>query len=395
MLPSSAGREASSGGSAPPYVRHRPERTLLYQLVEEYYPAFQAHLVAQGTDLPGYVQQEFEDYLKCGRLEHGFLPVRCDSCHAEHLVAFSCKRRVLLRASCPPPSALRASLRLFKIAPGDFVCPSCGARRMVESAALLVEEVFPEQPVRQWVLSVPYPVRFCSPAAPRSWAECSVLSTAASPRIWSRRRVLRRTAQVGGVTLIQRFGSALTKSPGAIRSGSTSTNRQASRFAQPKAAAERSDTGRYLVRPVRPAAVRCGSSPASRTPMSSRRSSLTWMGKRPSPKPAGGRRAGRRRSGGCLTREDRPQDDLVWAVSSAARPWRRLAGKTGGEGESAPARPSPGRAFGSETRICTLMDEPAWPAGGRYPGRPGRPGETKRCEPPKRRFILPIRANIN
>lgn len=27
---------------------------------------------------------------------------------------------------------------------------------MVEGAALLVDEVFPEQPVRQWVLSFPY-----------------------------------------------------------------------------------------------------------------------------------------------------------------------------------------------------------------------------------------------
>jgi hypothetical protein len=31
---------------------------------------------------------------------------------------------------------------------------------MAKSAALLVDEVFPEQPVRQWVLSVPYPLRF-------------------------------------------------------------------------------------------------------------------------------------------------------------------------------------------------------------------------------------------
>ncbi len=46
-------------------------------------------MAAQGTDLPAYVEQEFEDYLKCGRLEHGFLRVRCESCHAEHLVAFS------------------------------------------------------------------------------------------------------------------------------------------------------------------------------------------------------------------------------------------------------------------------------------------------------------------
>ncbi|HEA7115965.1 TPA: TniB family NTP-binding protein, partial [Escherichia coli] len=56
--------------------------------------------------------REFEDYLKCGRLEHGFLRVRCQSCHHEKLVAFSCKRRGF--------------------------CPSCGVRRMVDSAALLV-----------------------------------------------------------------------------------------------------------------------------------------------------------------------------------------------------------------------------------------------------------------
>jgi hypothetical protein len=32
--------------------------------------------------------------------------------------------------------------------------------RMAESAALLADEVFPEQPLREWVLSVPYPLRF-------------------------------------------------------------------------------------------------------------------------------------------------------------------------------------------------------------------------------------------
>ena len=85
------------------YQRHQPEQTLLYQIIEQHYPAFTAHLADQGTVLPEYVQREFDDYLKCGRLENGFLRVRCDTCHAEHLVAFSCKRRGLLRASCPPP----------------------------------------------------------------------------------------------------------------------------------------------------------------------------------------------------------------------------------------------------------------------------------------------------
>jgi hypothetical protein len=78
------------GVGAPVYTRHRPERTLLYQIVEEYYPAFESRLASQGRALPVYVQCEFDDYLRCGRLEHGFLRVNCDSCHAEHLVAFSC-----------------------------------------------------------------------------------------------------------------------------------------------------------------------------------------------------------------------------------------------------------------------------------------------------------------
>ena len=76
MLPSPAGREASSGTGAPPYVRHRPERTLLYRIVDEYYPAFKAHLAAQCNALPGYVEQEFEDYLDFDRLEYGFLRAR-------------------------------------------------------------------------------------------------------------------------------------------------------------------------------------------------------------------------------------------------------------------------------------------------------------------------------
>jgi len=78
MLPLPAGREARSGAGGSVYERHRPERTLLYQLVQEYYPALKAQLAAQGTELPAYVQREFEAYLKCSRLEGGFPRVRPD-----------------------------------------------------------------------------------------------------------------------------------------------------------------------------------------------------------------------------------------------------------------------------------------------------------------------------
>ena len=97
------------------YKRHRPENTLFYQLVERYYPQFTANLADQGKYLPQYVEREFDEFLRCGRLEYGFLRVVCGDCKHEKLVAFSCKRRGF--------------------------CPSCGARRMAESAALLVDDV--------------------------------------------------------------------------------------------------------------------------------------------------------------------------------------------------------------------------------------------------------------
>ena len=99
------------------YIRHRPETTFLYQIVQEYWPEFQAELASHDKYLPAHVTKEFDEYLKCGRLERGFLRVRCEACHDQKLVAFSCKRRGF--------------------------CPSCGARRMADSAALLVDEVLP------------------------------------------------------------------------------------------------------------------------------------------------------------------------------------------------------------------------------------------------------------
>src|SRR3989442_15131919 len=57
-----------------------------------------------------------------------------DSCGHDRLVPFSCRRRGW--------------------------CPSCGGRRMAETAAHLVDYVFPIVPVRQWVLSIPFALRY-------------------------------------------------------------------------------------------------------------------------------------------------------------------------------------------------------------------------------------------
>ena len=44
-------------------MRHRPERTLLDQLIEKYYPVFEAQCTLENRVLPDYVRQEFKDYL--------------------------------------------------------------------------------------------------------------------------------------------------------------------------------------------------------------------------------------------------------------------------------------------------------------------------------------------
>jgi hypothetical protein len=87
---------------------------------------------------------------------------------------------------------------------------SCGARRMAESAALLVDEVLPEQPIRQWVLSFPFQLRFLFASRPQLMGR--VLGIVYRPilaHLIRKAGFARKSAQTGAVTLIQRFGSAL------------------------------------------------------------------------------------------------------------------------------------------------------------------------------------------
>jgi len=166
------------------YVRHRPETTLLYQIVQEYWPEFRAELASHGRYLPAYVTKEFDEFLKCGRLEHGFLRVKCEACHDEKLVAFSCKKRGF--------------------------CSSCGARRMVDSAALLVDEILPHQPMRQWVLSVPFPLRFLLASQPAVMGKVlGIVYRAIATHLTRKAGYTKATARTGAVTLIQCFGGAL------------------------------------------------------------------------------------------------------------------------------------------------------------------------------------------
>ena len=85
------------------YERRRPEETTLYTLVQEYAETFFAQVeIETGSGLPDFVKDEFDAFLECGVLAHGFLRLRCSDCTHEKLVAVSCKRR----GFCPSCSEL-------------------------------------------------------------------------------------------------------------------------------------------------------------------------------------------------------------------------------------------------------------------------------------------------
>lgn len=81
---------------------------------------------------------------------------------------------------------------------------------MAESAALLVDEILPQQPMRQWALSVPFQLRFlfASQAAIMGKVLGIVYRTIAT-HIRKKAGYTKTTARTAAVTLIQRFGSAL------------------------------------------------------------------------------------------------------------------------------------------------------------------------------------------
>ncbi|MDP1901156.1 MAG: transposase zinc-binding domain-containing protein [Rubrivivax sp.] len=150
--------QRAQGGAPVHYERHRPEQTALYRLVQQHAATFIAETeteAAAGADLPQFVKDEFDAFLDCGILAHGFLRLRlrCGDCGHDKLVAFSCKRR--------------------------GICPSCGARRMAQTAAHLVDHVIPHVPVRQWVLSLPDPA---APAADRAALAGDARAAGGAPR---------------------------------------------------------------------------------------------------------------------------------------------------------------------------------------------------------------------
>ncbi len=172
--------------SSPEYAPRDAVGQPLYVAVSDGLETFLARQEQKGRPVPRFVEREFRNFLECGIYAGGFLRVHCDDCGCDRVVPFSCK--------------------------GRGVCPSCGGRRMADTAAHLTDRVFPHVSIRQWVLSLPYTLRFRLGYDSRMVAGIHhiLINTIFS---YLRRATglsyLGRTAGCGAVTFVQRFGDAL------------------------------------------------------------------------------------------------------------------------------------------------------------------------------------------
>ena len=164
--------------------RRRPEESTLYKAVAAGLRGFLEQREAQGRGVPWFVRRALQGFLKCGLLEYGFCRLVCDDCQKDEVVAFSCKDRSF--------------------------CPCCMGRRMNDTAAHLVDRVLPDVRIRQWVLSLPVQVRLLCAFKPNVLSAV-VHEFTRAVFAYQRRRARRlglHNPRCGGVTTIQRFGSA-------------------------------------------------------------------------------------------------------------------------------------------------------------------------------------------
>ena len=131
----------------PVYRPRQPRATPLYQLFEARYEEvkllWEERFEKTHGRWRGFVDTVVARYLDCGTAEGGFARLRCEDCHDERLLTFSCRQRGIY-PSC--------DLSAEALAKED-------AKRAAAFAALLADEVLEEVPHQMWVFTIPKMVR--------------------------------------------------------------------------------------------------------------------------------------------------------------------------------------------------------------------------------------------
>ena len=156
---------------------------MLFEVVKKHYKTWHKNVE---NPVPKYVEKEFQSYLGCGILAKGFACARCEDCKQDFLIAFSCK--------------------------GRGVCPSCNTRAMVATAANLIDNLIPQVPVRQFVMSFPLRIRhYLQTHEILQYVLKIVVDEIRKKLIVSMPQVA--SAQIGAVSFVQHFGNTLNVHP--------------------------------------------------------------------------------------------------------------------------------------------------------------------------------------
>jgi len=163
-----------------------PQETTLHRIVREHLEDFLAVRERAGTPMARFAVDELRAFLKCGVLGYGAACFSCSHCGRGRMVALSCQ--------------------------GRGFCPRCLGRRMTELANAWTRFVLPHVRIRQWVLSLPIPIR-----VPLAFHHDLVLVilTVAARAIEGWYRAKGKTCGIadgrtGMVSVIQRFGGDLS-----------------------------------------------------------------------------------------------------------------------------------------------------------------------------------------
>ena len=175
------GTPASTGDG----LLHEPRAALLRTLLVTHLETVAARCEAANKPLPRFVLRELRELVACGDLSLGLHRATCTACGLDRVVGLSCKRRSL--------------------------CPRCGGRRMAQRAQWWRQRILPQVPVRQWVLTLPIPLRLRL-----AWDDelrKNVLAVVIRTIFGHLQAIARKnginTPRCGAITAAQRFGSAL------------------------------------------------------------------------------------------------------------------------------------------------------------------------------------------
>jgi|GEM_PF-6964052 len=103
---SGSGHQLSFQGLQGDYQPRRPEQTVLYQAVARNYRTFEAIAELGEKRIPKHVTEEFEAFLRCGILAHGFLRLKCEDCKSLGRLGEKIRRRVVPEIIHRPGEAL-------------------------------------------------------------------------------------------------------------------------------------------------------------------------------------------------------------------------------------------------------------------------------------------------